>query len=135
MVFAKFKLLGAGGCLEGLWRVSRGCLECVWKVSGGCLEGVWMMSGRCLDPNFLDQIMVFAKFILIEAGGCLEGVWRVSRVCLEGGWMVSGECLDDVWKVPGSKLFGPIFFFDPKFVWGSKKICLPPHLLYIYHIY
>ena len=33
-----------GGCLDGVWWVSRGC----FRVYGGCLDGVWMVSGRYL---------------------------------------------------------------------------------------
>ena len=32
---------GAGGCLQGVRKVSGGSLDCVWKV----LEGVWRLEG------------------------------------------------------------------------------------------
>ena len=38
-----------GGCLEGVWRVSRVCLEGVWSVCGGGREGVLRVSVGC--PN------------------------------------------------------------------------------------
>ena len=34
-----------GGCLEGVWRVSKGYLEGIGKISGRCLEDIQKVSG------------------------------------------------------------------------------------------
>ena len=70
----------SGWCLEVLlgeavWLVSAECLEVVEKLSGGCLEGVWRVSRFPVNLN--------RTVIWMVSGSCLKGVWKVSGGCLE----------------------------------------------------
>ena len=48
LTFMQYRRLEFGGCLKGVWTMSKMCLEGVWLLSAMYREGVWRVLRRCL---------------------------------------------------------------------------------------
>ena len=64
--FMQYRRLEFGGCLKGVWRMSKRCLEGVWLVSARYREHVWRVQRRCLrsfkiylDPKYFWGLKFF----------------------------------------------------------------------------
>ena len=94
--FMQYRRLEFGGCLKGVWRMSKRCLEGVWLVSARYREGVGRVQRRCLwrvkidlNPNiFFYNILCFvtSSVICIFSEDCPD--WRrgtpgISLFCFE----------------------------------------------------